>query len=336
MSRTAGTGRHLRIGLAAAAAGLILTTATACAQPEPDEQQVATAVGKLPGVVAVDASFTGTSLGGAGDQELKVEVASPPDAQQVEDLIVSLPKVLQDIENADGYDEFVITVRPGRGAEAAPVGASLAFGSELTPPGLATRWAKAVAASPPGGLQVQVWPAPRTPRASISAHQPVSESLAWALTTELTDLDWGIAEYQTTGTPYVRFAPGRPLTAAMVQDWKTIEPTYAGDTGAASIARAVVVEDVDGSRRVRVSVTFPAVTGPIAEATHGDLVWPIVTAIDAAMPPGLRLDLELNRAERGEQGGDGDLVDGGTGSADWEAAHRQRFPDAVPVSSPTT
>ncbi|MFC7487191.1 hypothetical protein ACOCJ7_00360 [Knoellia sp. CPCC 206453] len=332
MPRTAGTGSNLRPGLAVVAAGLVLTTATACAQPEPDEQQVAAAVGKLPGVVAVDASFTGTSLGGAGDQELRIQVASPPDAQ-LEDLIRRLPKVLQGIENADGYDEFVITVRPGKGAEAAPVGASLAFGRELTPPGLATRWVKAVATSPTGGLRVQVWPSPRAPRASISTHQPVSESLAWALTTQLTDLDWDVAEYQTTGTPYVRFAPARPLTAAMVQDWKTIEPTYAGDTGAASIARAVVVEDVDGSRQVRVSVTFPAVAGPVAEATHGDLVWPIVTAIHAAMPPGLRLDLELNRTERGEQGGDGDLVDGGTGSADWEAAYRQRFPDAVPVSA---
>ena len=65
-------------------------------------------------------------------------------------------------------------------------------------------------------------------------------------------------------------------------------------------------------------------------------VWLIVEAIHDAMPTDHRLDLELGRTEKGEQGGgagDGDLIDGGTGSADWEAAYRQRFPDAVPVSA---
>ncbi|WP_148232375.1 hypothetical protein [Janibacter sp. HTCC2649] len=336
MRRTAGTGRSLRSGLAAVGCAALLMATSGCSQPEPDEQRVAAAVGKLSGVVAVDASFTGTSLGGAGDQSLEVEVASPPDAQQVEDLVRLLPTSLRGIKNADGYDEFVITVRPAEGAEAATVGASLAFGPELTPPGLATRWANAVATSSTGGLRVQVWPAPRTPRASISTHEPVGESLTWALTTELTDLDWDIAEYQTPGTPYVRFAPGRPLTASMVADWKAIETTYAGDTGAASIARVVVVEDVADVRKVRVQVSFPAVSGPLTETAHGAAIWPIVEAINDAMPAGHRLDLELGRSERGEQNGgsgDGDLVDGGSGSADWEAAYRQRFPDAVPVST---
>ena len=295
MSRTAGTGTILRTGLVALVAGLLLATATACAQPEPDERQVAVAVGNLPGVMAVDASFTGTSLGGAGDQELKVQVASPPDAQQLEDLIRRLPKVLQDIENADGYDEFVITTRAlGSQAKRDAEPSSLGFGPELTPAGLATRWATAVAASPPGGLKVQAWPSPRPSTASLSSHDSVSTSLGWALTSGLTDLAWTVVDYQTAATPYVRFRPEQPLAATMVGQWKAIEATYAAADGAPSIARAVVVEDVKGVRRVRVQVSLPQVSGPLSESDHGAAIWPIVEVINNSMPADHRLDLELD------------------------------------------
>jgi hypothetical protein len=164
----------------------------------------------------------------------------------------------------------------------------------------------------------------------------VSASLAWALTTDLVDLDWSVVDYQTAGSPYVRFAPGRPLDAAMVREWAAIEATLRGATGEAPPARVVVVEDVEGVRRVRVSVSFPEAPGPVPEATHGAFVWPLVDAIEAAMPAGHRLDLELGRTERRAQSGgdgDGDLVDGGMGPSDWEGAYRQRYPDAV-VSGP--
>lgn len=329
MRTTRGTGRGRRRGLAALGCTLVALAMAGCSQPEPDEQQVARAVGELPGVVAVDASFTGTSLGNSGDQEIEVQVANAPDPGQVESLVRSLPRTLKDIENADGYDEFVITTGTS----------SLGFGPALTPSGLATRWAKAVASSPPGGLQVQVRPAPRPTTASLSSHEPVSAALTWALGSDLTDLDWSLVEYQTSQSPYVRFSIDRPLAASMVTEFSAIEATYTASDGGASIARAVVVEDVDGVRKVRVSVTYPDVSGPLAEADHGAEVWPIVEAINASLPAGHRLDLELNRTERGEQVGgpaDGDLVDGGAGPTDWEAAYRQRFPDAVPVSATPT
>lgn len=324
-------------GLGVVVCTVLMMATAGCAQSEPDEQQVAAAVGKLPGVEGVDASFTGMSLGGAGDQELEVQVANPPDGQQVEDIVRRIPKVLEDIDHADGYDEFVITTRAlGAGVKAGTDPSSLAFGPELTPTGLATRWAKAVGTSPPGGLQVRVRPSPARVTASVSSHDPVSTSLGWALNSGLTDLDWTVVDYQTTEAPYTRFGLDRPLAAAMVEQWKAIEATYAATDGSASIARAVVVEDTKGVRRVRVGVSFPKVVGPLPEAVHGAAIWPIVEAINHAMPAGHRLDLELGRSERGEQNdgsGDGDLVDGGTGSADWEAAYRQRFPDAVPVSA---
>lgn len=336
MRTTGGIGRGRRRGLTVLGCMLLALATAGCAQHEPDEQQVAEAVGKLPGVVAADASFTGASLGGAGDQDLHVQVASPPDAQQVEDLIRQLPKALQDIENGNGYDEFFIVTRTLGGEANASVGSSsLAFGPELTPPGLATRWAEAVATSPPGGLLVQVRRPPGTVTASVSSHDAVSTSLDWALSSGLTELDWTVVEYQTAVSPYVRFGSDQPLAAPMVAQWKAIEATYAVADASASIARAVVVEDVKNVRKVRVAVAYPGVNGPLTVAAHGAAIWPIVDAINASLPMGHRLDLELNRAERGEQGGagDGDLVDGGTGSADWEAAYRQRFPDAVPVSA---
>ncbi|MFC7490102.1 MULTISPECIES: hypothetical protein [unclassified Knoellia] len=336
MGTTAGPGRRLRRGLGVVGCTLLTMAAAGCAQPEPDEQEVAQAVRGLPGVKGVDASFIGTSLGGAGDQEISVQVASPPDPREVEELVRSLPQTLRRIEHADGYDELVLTTRDlGERAEVSTDPSSLGFGSEPPLPGLATRWAKAVATSPPGGLQVRSRPAPRRVTASVSSHEPVSTALGWALRSGLPELDWTVVEYQTPQAPYVRFSAGRPLVAPMVDEWRAIEATYAGQDGSASIARVVVVEDVEGVRRVRVVVSLPEMGGPLAEAAHGAWVWPIVEAAHDSMPAGHRLDLELGRSERGAQNGgagDADLVDGGTGSADWEAAYRQRFPDAVPVS----
>lgn len=337
MSRTAGTGRSLRRGLGAFGCAVLMMTMAGCAQPEPDEQQVAGAVGKLAGVEGVDASFIGTSMGGAGDQEIKVQVAGPPDPQQVEDLIRKLPKVLQDIEDADGYDEFVITTQTlGENAKVIADSSSLEYGPELTPAGLATRWAKAVATSPPGGLHVQVRPAPRRAEASLSSHDSVSTALVWALSSGLTDLDWTVVEYQTAESPYVRYGSDRPLAAPVVAQWKAIESTFATDERATNI-RGVVVEDFGGVRRVGVNVSYPAVSGPLTEAAHGAEIWPVVEAINDSMPADDRLDLTLGRKEEAEQGGagDGDLVDEGAGSADWEAAYRRRFPDAVtPTATP--
>ncbi len=324
-----------------AALAVVVTLAlSACAQREPDEQQVAEVVGKLPGVTSVNASFTGRSLGGGGDQKIVVEVASPPDAQQVEDLVRSLPMAVREVEHGDGYDEFTIaTKKTGRGSDAVRSSSSLTYGPGLTPPGLATRWADAAGSTPSEGIHVTVPPSPRHTTASISAHEPVSALLTWALSTDLADLDWSIATYQTSSAPYVRFVPRRPLTVSMVKEWKAIEATIERDIGASSIARVVVVEDVEGVRKATVAVAFPAETSPLAEDTQGTLVWPIVQAISDSMPPRHRLHLQLTRNEQGarDQGsGDADLVKGGKGATEWEAAYRQRFPDAVPVSAPPT
>lgn len=329
MRTTRGTGRGRSRALLALACTVIALTATACSQPEPDERQVTEAVAALPGVAAVDASFTGTSLGGSGDQEIEVELTTPADPQQVEDLVRTLPGTLMGIDNADGYDEFVLTAGT----------ATFAFGPTPVPTGLASRWSKASASSPPGPLSVQVRPAPRATTAALSSRGPVSAALTWALDSGLTDLEWSLVQYQTTQSPYVRFSLDRPLASSMVADYTTIEATYAARNSDASIARAVVVEDVNKVRKVRVSVTYPEVSGPVPEADRGPEVWPIVEAINASLPPNHRLDLELNRIERGTQVGgppDGDLVDDGQGPADWEAAYRQRFPDPVPLSGPPT
>lgn len=336
MRTTGGIGRSRRKGVAVLGCAVVLMATAGCSQPEPDEQQVAQVIGTLPGVVSVDASFIGTSLGGAGDQELEVQVANPPDPGTVEKLVRSLPRALEDIENADGYDEFVITTHAlADGAAASANPSSLSFGPELTSSGLATRWARAIASSPPGGLNVRAWRSPRPVTASLSSHDPVSTALGWAVSSELSDLNWTVVEYQTPQSPYVRFSIDRPLTASMVAEWKAIEATYAAPDETASIARAVVVEDVKNVRKVRVAVAYPEVSRPLTVAAHGAEIWPIVDAINASLPTGHRLDLELARTEKGEQGGagDGELVDGGNGSADWEAAYRQRFPDAVPVSA---
>ncbi len=85
----------------------------------------------------------------------------------------------------------------------------------------------------------------------------------------------------------------------------------------------------------RSTCRYPAVGGPLTEAAHGRRDLALVDGDPRRMPAGHRLDLELDRKEKAAQGGagDGDVVDGGRGSADWEAAYRQRFPDAVPVSA---
>lgn len=340
MSWSGGTARSAARGRAArACCGLaaLVAMVSGCSQPEPDEQRVAAVVGALPGVVEVDASFTSRSLGNGGDQSIGVTVATPPDPDLVEALVRSVPGALREVENADGYDVFVITTqRSGQGAAATRSVSRLTYGPEPVPRGLAGRWARAAGSTPVDGVSVRVRSAPRTASASLSARDPVSASLRWALGTELVDLDWSLVDYQSTTTPYVRFAPGRPLDVAMVEDWTAIEAALAGGAGQAPPVRVVVVEDVEGVRRVRVAMTFPGATGPVSEATHGQIVWPLVDAIHASMPVGHRFDLELGRTERRAQSGgegDGDLVDSGTGSADWEAAYRQRYPDAV-VSAP--
>lgn len=310
---------------------------TACAQAEPDEQQVARVVGALPGVTSVDASFTGRSLGGGGDQSIEVEVATPPEAQQVEDLVQGLPKAVREVEHGDGYDQFIIVTKPPSGIDGATGQmVRLEFGTEPVASGLATRWAGAVHANPPGTLQVRSHPAPTPPTVSLSSRHSVSEQLTWALGTDLAGLDWTLATYTTPGTPYVRFAPGRPLDRSMVTQWQAIEASYAAGTGARSHADSATVEDVDGVRRLSLSVTFADVAGPLGEAEQGKAVWPIVEAIDAATPAGFRLDLRLFRREDGSRVRDADLVTNGTGAPDWEAAYRQRFPDAVAPSAPPT
>lgn len=340
MSWSGGTGRSaVRSRATRACCGLaaLVALVSGCSQPEPDEQRVAAVVGALPGVVEVDASFTSRSLGNGGDQSIGVTVATPPDPELVEALVRNAPRALREVENAEGYDTFVVTTqRSGQGAAATRSVSSLTWGSAPVPPGLAARWAEAAASTPLDGVRVRVWPQPRTASASVSTNEPLSQSLAWALGTDLVDLDWSLVDHQTTTTPYVRFAPGRPLDVAMVEDWTAIEAALAGGAGQAPPARVVVVEDVEGVRRVRVAMTFPGATGPVSEASHGQIVWPLVDAIHASMPVGHRFDLELGRTERRAQSGDegdGDLVDSGTGSPDWEAAYRQRYPDAV-VSAP--
>lgn len=340
MSRLGGTRRGLARGLAGGLVVLAAMATAGCAQAEPDERLIAQLVGEQPGVLSVDASFTGTSLGNGGDQSLEVRMASRPDPRHVEDLVRALPGLTKEVEHGEGYDEFVIETEPGEANDGDRTGPStFGFGREPVEASLTTRWATAVAASPPGGLAVRAHSGTRPTTASVSSRRPLPESLTWALGSGLTDLDWTLIQYQTDSSPYVRFAPDQPLVASMVDDWNAIEATYAGRDGSASIARVVVVEDVKGIRKVRVAVSFPTVIGPITETTHGEKIWPIVSAIDDVMPEGHRLDLELNRAERREQSGgkgDGDLVDRGTGSADWEAAYRQRFPDALtPTATPT-
>ena len=168
----------------------------------------------------------------------------------------------------------------------------------------------------------------------MSSRDSVSTSLGWVLNSGLAELDWTVVEYQTAESPYVRFGSDQPLAAPIVGQWKAIEATFATDERATSM-RSVVVEDSEGVRRVAINLSYPAVGGPLTEAAHGAEIWPVVEAIHDAMPAGHRLDLKLNRKEKAAQGGagDGDVVDDGRGSADWEAAYRQRFPDAVPVSA---
>lgn len=335
-----GTRRRLAHGLTSGLALLTVAATAGCSQPEPDERLIAEVVAEQPGVASVNASFTGASMGNSGDQSLEVRMASRPDPRQVEDLVRALPGLTEKVEHGEGYDEFTIVTGPSKASDgSAQAPSSFGFGRDPVPAALPGRWATAVAASPPGAFAVRAHEPTRPSTASLSTHQPLPTSLEWALGSGLTDLDWTLVQYQTDISPYVRFSPDLPLNASMLEDWETLEQTYAARDGAASIARAVVVEDVEGVRRVRVAVTFPDVAGPLAESTHGDLVWPIVTAIDATTPARHLLDLELGRQERGAQNrgeGDGDLVDGGTGSADWEAAYRQRFPGAVaPTATPT-
>lgn len=338
MERTGIAGRAVTTAVTVLLGAILTMSTTACSRPEPDVQEVADAVGRLPGVTSVNASFANWDLLSGGDQKIEVEVSARPDPTQVEDLVRSLPRAVREVEHGDRYSEFVIATEPADEGSAT-TSSSLTYGRELAPPGLATRWVAALATTPGGELRVRAWASPRQSTASFSSHSPVSTSLEWALGTDLADLGWSLVDTRTTGTPHTRFTPDRPLAADMVESWKAIEATWAHGIGAASIARSVVVEDLNGIRRARVTLAFPTETGPLAEATHGPLVWPIVTAIHEAMPTGHRLDLDLRRQERSIEGGGAgneDLVGGGTGSPDWEAAYRQRFPEAVtPSPTPT-
>lgn len=336
MTRTGGARQPAIRRLPAVLATLLIVSITACSQPEPDEREVARAISALPGVIGVDASFTGADLGNSGDQSIDVEVANPPDPVEVEALVKSVPRALRSIEHADGYDEFVIGVQHPRVGDDQPATSVLSFGPAGTSAELATRWAAAIATSPPGAVRVRAATGQAT--ASLSSHAPLSDTIRWALATELVGLDWTFVKYQTSVTPYVRFAPSRALTTSMASDWVAIEKSIAGTSDEASPVRMLVVEDSDRVRRVRLGVSFPDVPGPLDEGTHADAVCPIVSVVADAMPADHVLDLELHRTEDGGAQGpeDADLVDDGRGAPEWEAAYRERFPEAKPVSAPPT
>lgn len=330
MGRGAGVGRGMRRAVAGAALVGAVTTLVACSTPTPDEGAVAAAVGRLRGVQAVDASFTAGSLGSSGDQDLEVTVAPGTPPGEVEDLVDGIRRVVDEVPHGEEFEEFVLVDESDREDAARPVVSSFTWGRGEVEAGLAESWATAVATQPPGGLVLRSWPDGRPVSVSMSSHEPVSTSLAWALDSGLAERAWGLAEYQTPTSPYARFGPDGPLTAAMVRDWRTIEATYADPEGGEAVSRVVVVEDHDGVREVRVSVAVPGVAGPLTPAEHGDLVWPTVDATDATRPAGSGFDLELHRDDDPQD----DLVRSGRGDAAWEAAYRERF--AAAVNAPPT
>lgn len=325
MGRGAGVGRGMRRAVAGAALLGAVTTLAACSRPTPDEGAVAAALGRLPGVRAVDASFTAGSLGSSGDQDLDVTLAPGTPPEQVEDLVDGIRRAVDEVEHGDEYEQFALVDESEREDAARPVVSSFSWGRDRVEPGLAERWAAAVATEPPGGLIVRSWADERPVSVSMASHEPVSASLAWALGSGLADRAWSVAEYQTSRRPYARFAPDGPLTAAMVGHWRTIEATYADPDADGVVSRVVVVEDHDGVRDVRVSVVVPGVVGPLTPEEHGGLVWPTVDATDATRPAGAGFDLELHRDDDPQ----GDLVRSGRGDAAWESAYRERFGAAV-------
>ncbi|KGN41299.1 hypothetical protein [Knoellia aerolata] len=330
MGSSRGVGRDaLRAAAAAVALGAVASL-SGCSQATPDEAAVSAAVSRLPGVRAVDASFTARSLGNSGDQRLQVTLAPGTAPSRVEDLVDDVRREVDEVEHGTEYDEFVLVDESARRDEADLVTSSFGYGRAAVTKGLAERWATAVSRTPPGGIRLQSWPDARPVSASISSHEPVSASLAWVLASGLGELSWGLVEYQTGTSPYARFSPDGPLTPAMVRDWVAIEETYAGEEGCAVVSRAVVVEDHDGLREVRVSVAVPGVAGALTPGADGALVWPTVDATYRTRPPGHGFELQLHRDDHPQ----GELVDAGRGDAGWEAAHRQRFPAAV--SAPPT
>lgn len=283
------------------------------------------AVSGLAGVASVDASFTARSLGNAGDQRLVVTLAPAAPPREVEGLVDAVRRAVDEVDHGEEFDEFVLVDESRREGVEERLRSSFTYGRGPVEEGLAERWATAVSTSPRGGLVLRSWPDERPVSVSLSSHDHVSDSLAWALGSGLADRSWSLVEYQTAGSPYVRFVPGGPLTRAMVADWTAIETTYAGEEGGDVVSRVVVVQDHDGVRDVRVSVALPGVAGAVTPAEHGELVWPTVDAAHRTRPEGHGFELELHRdADPGT-----DLVDRGTGDPAWEAAYRERFPAAV-------
>lgn len=319
----------LRSRAGVVAIGLVLSIG-ACSQPAPDEVAVAAAVSRLPGVASVDASFTAVSLGNSGDQRLVVTLAPATPPRQVEGLVDAIRREVGTVEHGEEFDEFVLVDESKREDGADPVTSTFTYGRGPVEKGLAERWATAVSTSPPGGILLRSWADQRPVSVSLSSHDPVSQSLTWALGSGLSDRAWSLVEYQTAGSPYARFAPDGPLTSTMVTDWSAIESTYAGEDGGDLVSRVVVVEDHDGVRDVRVSVAVPGVAGALTPAEHGAQVWPTVDLAYRTRPSGHGFELELHRDDDPQ----GDLVDAGRGDAAWEAAYRERFPAAV--SAPPT
>lgn len=285
---------------------------------------------RLPGVQSVDASFSSRSLGSSGDQRLVVTLAPSAPPRRVEELVDGVRREVDEVDHGDEYDEFVLVDESGRDGADERLRSSFTYGRGPVEKGLAERWATAVSTSPTGGLVLRSWPDGRPVSVSVSSRERVSQSLAWALGSGLSDRSWSLVEYQTAVSPYARFVPDGPLAPSMVADWAAIESTYAGEEGGDVVSRAVVVEDRDGVRDVRVSLAVPGVAGALTPVEHGELVWPTVDAAYRSRPTGHGFELELHRDADPRD----DLVDGGSGDPAWEAAYRARFPAAV--SAPPT
>ncbi|WP_353952412.1 hypothetical protein V6K52_02930 [Knoellia sp. S7-12] len=321
-------------------AALVVALLGGCSFPEPDEAEVVRVISELPGVTAVDASYDPPSLGHSSDGSLGVTVATSPDPNQMEDLVQRLQSQLAKVPDADGYRSFTLSAPGVDPRTSAPAPSTFTFLRGPVPPGLAKDWATALASSPPSAIGVRAPSKDQPAAASLSAPVSVSSSLAWVLASSLRTLPWTVGQLSAEDRPYVRFAPGSPVSAQMVQDWKGIEAKFGevpGRYDAEPMVRFVIVENVEQVRRVRIIFQRPDVDGSLLEATHGQRVWPLVDAIHAATPGGAVLDLDLIRSEGEEPGPTPktDLIDGGKGAADWEAAYRQRFPDAVtPTATP--
>jgi len=320
-------------------AALIVALLGGCSFPEPDEAEVVRVISALPGVTAVDASYDPPSLGHSSDGSLGVTVATLPEPDQMEDLVQRLQSELAKVPDADGYRSFTLTA-PGVDPDTStPEPSTFTFLEGPVPSGLAKDWATALASSPPSAIGVRAPSQDRPGAASLAAPVPVSSSLRWVLASPLRTLPWTVVQLGADDL-YVRFIPGSPVSAQMVQDWKGIEAKFGEVPGryeAEPMVRFVIVENVEQVRRVRIIFQRPDVDGPLLEATHGQQVWPLVDAIHAASPGGAVLDLDLIRSEGEEPGPTPttDLIDSGRGAADWEAAYRQRFPDAVaPTATP--